>query len=381
VSSHYSSFFKLFLQCCKLPGDLEWIQKYDGKTGALSQTIWFDAWLYENETDLLQALIRVVWQQYQTKNKAISVQKKELCQKALAIAGAIGTRWLSQRAGLGNLGFKAVLDDVNTIEDIPLENSIDLLVRNFKALLHELWGDRDIIIFIDDLDRCSPDSAVALLESIRSLLNATEDLNCQFVIIMDKSTLADAVRRKYAGLNSYDANRYLEKMFPQSFSVPQPKPAEVAALIHQQIDQLNTNNSNEKPDGVIQDNVEHIFISVLSKPEYANPRLIKRCLNRFAFFCHMQNQVYENNADLVLWLAAIERWPLLRRLSLRKADAFWLTFYRQLKNGGEIDDPDGKELATQPGVREFFATFDQDNVLLRMKQFSDIDKALSQYGL
>lgn len=349
-----------------------------------AKTIWFDAWRYENESDLLQALIRVAWDEYESSVPEAATAAKDICTKTLAIAGAIGVRWLSRQAGLGNMGLKALADDINKIDsDVPLENDVDKLVCSFRKLLCNLWDGREVIVFVDDLDRCSPESAVALLESIRGLLNANEKIGCKFVIIMDKSTLAEAVKEKYSSLSSYDANRYLEKMFPQIFSVPHPSTEEISSLVNKLITELNEKNQGETSNAtLIKKNVSHSFVFILSKPEYANPRLIKRCLNRYAFFQYIRGEkAYEHHEDLILWLAAIERWPLLRRLLRRKPDSFWSDFLQLLQKDGETGEPDGDELASQPGIREFFANFNDSSVSLRMRQFGQIDRELSNFGL
>ena len=195
-----------------------------------------------------------------------------------------------------------------------------------------------------------------------------------------KSTLAEAVSKKYASMSSYDANRYLEKMFPNSFTIPHPDSSEVAFLIGKLIEEFDELNSDVE--FKIEPKEKHIFIGVLSKPEYANPRLIKRCINRFAFYKSVvTNTIEDDIEDIILWLAAIERWPLLRRLLLRKPESFWSQMYQQLKTNEIIRETDAKKLEEQPGIREFFSGFDKGDVLSRMQRLKDIDRELSRYGL
>jgi hypothetical protein len=91
------------------------------------------------------------------------------------------------------------------------------------------------MIFIDDLDRCSPEAAVSLIEGIRLLVTnqagGREDLPCRFVMAMDRQILVRAIQHKFAGIGGYDGNRYLEKVFPLAFAVPPPHPAAVNELV------------------------------------------------------------------------------------------------------------------------------------------------------
>ena len=345
----------------------------------VKRTIWFDAWYYEKEASLLQALIRTIWAQYQQVNSCYRTELKELVENTLLLAGAIGTRFLTGLVGVRG-GLKEFASDIGQLDKrIPVSNSIDDLVISLQLLIERLWGkNAEIVVFIDDLDRCSPASAVELLESIRSLVNNTISINCKFVVIMDRVTLSEVVRNKYSAMSSYDANRYLEKMFPYSFNVPHPGGAEVAILVTKLINKFNRLNTDCR----LLDECEPKFISILSKPEYANPRLIKRCINRFAFY----RSIAQDNGDidfddLILWLATIERWPILRRLLLRKQENFWLDFYLDMKSHKHINEPDGAELVLQPGIREFFIRFDKDNIMLQMKRFKALDMELSRYGL
>lgn len=76
-----------------------------------------------------------------------------------------------------------------------------------------------LVIFIDDLDRCSHAQVVALLESIKLYLQTR---NCVFVLGMDSSAARRALEKSLPGSSKEHAQEYLEKLFQQIVPVPVP---------------------------------------------------------------------------------------------------------------------------------------------------------------
>lgn len=88
--------------------------------------------------------------------------------------------------------------------------------RDFAAVVRELTGDRPVAIFIDDLDRCRPETALSVLEALRIF---TGDAPCMFIIAMDQSALIDAAARHFNG-DVVRGRRYLEKLVNFSYHLP-----------------------------------------------------------------------------------------------------------------------------------------------------------------
>jgi len=91
-------------------------------------------------------------------------------------------------------------------------------VARFSRLVTEAFDGAAPVILIDDLDRCSPDGAVALLDGIRLLVTGGPELRCNFVVALDRGVIAARSVAKFQGISGYDGNRYLEKIFPVSFA-------------------------------------------------------------------------------------------------------------------------------------------------------------------
>ena len=85
-----------------------------------------------------------------------------------------------------------------------------------EQLLVSVGGEKELVIIIDELDRCRPDFALKLIESIKHLFS-TE--NCKFILIMNKESMASSVNHLY-GLGEDGSFIYLNKYINRTFQLP-----------------------------------------------------------------------------------------------------------------------------------------------------------------
>lgn len=89
-------------------------------------------------------------------------------------------------------------------------------------------GKRPLVVFIDDLDRCTPPKPADIIEAINVLLDAN---HCAFIIGMDSQAVAASIEAKYKDLrecydSSFDSTgltlgqRFLEKIIQINFHIP-----------------------------------------------------------------------------------------------------------------------------------------------------------------
>jgi hypothetical protein len=88
--------------------------------------------------------------------------------------------------------------------------------RDFAEVVRELTGESPVAIFIDDLDRCRPETALSVLEALRIF---TGDAPCLFIIALDHGALVDAAARHFDG-DRVRGRRYLEKLVHFSYHLP-----------------------------------------------------------------------------------------------------------------------------------------------------------------
>ncbi len=119
-------------------------------------------------------------------------------------------------------GMKKAEDASNDIVLTQFTNHLDGIaaesarLKAAEKLLLSVGGEKELIVIIDELDRCRPDFALKMLESIKYLFS-TE--NCKFVLIMNKESMACSVEHLY-GLKGKAATLYLEKYITRTFQLP-----------------------------------------------------------------------------------------------------------------------------------------------------------------
>ncbi|MBI3131458.1 MAG: NTPase KAP [Acidobacteria bacterium] len=118
---------------------------------------------------------------------------------------------------------KGLLDDAKPIS-LPKE------IQSFRKALEDLLEELDItlVVFVDDLDRCLPKTAIATLEAIRLLLFLRRSA---FVIAADDVFIRGAVRVHFAGTGLDDdvATNYFDKLIQVPLRVPRLGPNETKA--------------------------------------------------------------------------------------------------------------------------------------------------------
>ncbi len=92
---------------------------------------------------------------------------------------------------------------------------------NLAALAEEIQKQEGrkgpVVFFIDELDRCRPDFAIALLERVKHLFSVE---GIVFVLGIDRKQLVHSVRSLYGA--SMDANGYLRRFIDLAYTLPQP---------------------------------------------------------------------------------------------------------------------------------------------------------------
>jgi len=184
-----------------------------------------DAWEYESGDGLL---VPVVVALDKIKGNDIKPEIQVVVRRALFASGLFVADALLQK--YANLEFgkmqKAVADasahDTGISHEAILEKwknqaqEIRETKDAFAVLINSACKNKNvgkIVICIDNLDRCSPENVVRLLESVKVFFNVP---GCTWVFAMDSEVIASYVDHKYAG-TKMDGNSYLDKIVPEQY--------------------------------------------------------------------------------------------------------------------------------------------------------------------
>jgi hypothetical protein len=111
-------------------------------------------------------------------------------------------------------------------------------IIGFKKALGELATNlakeekkkKQIVFFIDELDRCRPDFAVSLLERIKHLFQVEGFF---FVLGMDRKQLGCSIPTLYG--QGLDVDGYLRRFIDLRYTLPEPKLQKFAELLYEQL--------------------------------------------------------------------------------------------------------------------------------------------------
>jgi len=153
------------------------------------------------------------------------------------------------------------------------EDDVEHLISNFKkvALTFEEQNN-PLLIFIDDLDRCSPIEALDFIDDIKVYLSIEAPVI--FIVAIDKRTLSMGIRAKYGRDVEISVDDYLHKIF--SYTVNMPIYSELDILLE------NIIRSNRKSDeyDVLS---PHVIKDIFRKLEINSIRSIRKIVQRWYF--------------------------------------------------------------------------------------------------
>lgn len=161
---------------------------------------------------LIAAIISLFPEQEDKKSiikKAIPVLK--YASKVLLNAGTT----IILKESVDNLGeelSEALKEQTTTAIDTSIDNLLNIHEKSnenilaLRRILESLSNEHPIIIFIDELDRCRPNYALKMIESIKHIFSIN---NVKFVMISNLKQLESSINKVYG--DSIDANKYLDK--------------------------------------------------------------------------------------------------------------------------------------------------------------------------
>lgn len=145
----------------------------------------------------------------------------------------LAASWRGLRIAAGSLGARpeAVVEALRdagsvgaTARRVALTNAF---ARDFGDLCTALGPERRVVVFIDDIDRCSPEAVERVLEGVNFL---TSSANCFVVLGMSKRFVLNAMATRLDARLDVKPENYLEKLINLEVPVPTPDAARLKNL-------------------------------------------------------------------------------------------------------------------------------------------------------
>ena len=149
------------------------------------------------------------------------VKLMSLLSPDLAEAGQTVEPWVEGAQSVaGSLGSS----NSKSNESQPKIDSPNAFTSALSAAAKTWSPDKPVVIMVDELDRCSPEYAVEMLQLLELIFYAE---NVVFVVSMNRAELVHSVRAFYG--EKFDAEGYLERFFDNVFPLPSSKRSEYIA--------------------------------------------------------------------------------------------------------------------------------------------------------
>ena len=202
----------------------------------------FNAWLFESYEDakasLLGSILDKICEKKKLTEKASdiaqalykSIDKLKLFKKSfffgmnIATTGGLFSALSLLLTDSAKGDHTKMMDKIKeNIKDEMNENNIRNDNKEFRKQFDDLLEETKIdklIIFIDELDRCSPDTILSTLEAIRLFLFTG---NTVFIIGADERQIAYAVKNKFKEIKGQEIDigkEYLEKLIQYPIRIP-----------------------------------------------------------------------------------------------------------------------------------------------------------------
>lgn len=194
------------------------------------KTIYFDAFENDYQKEPFLALAAEIYELLDNEDR-----KKEFKDKASKVLKAFGRGLLKTGIKVGTAGLLdgTQLDDikgdvselVSAQADAVIASKFEsskadkLALKEFKTFLStiaqdEVEGER-IVFVVDELDRCRPDFALELIESIKHLFSVP---GVTFLLAMNRSQLEESIKYRYG--RGIDSVTYLQKFINVWLELP-----------------------------------------------------------------------------------------------------------------------------------------------------------------
>ncbi|MFE0380750.1 P-loop NTPase fold protein [Streptomyces inhibens] len=283
------------------------------------ETVWYNAWT-STGADALEGLIKSVLMRFDRRVLRRGLQRVTERRALLRAVRALTT------VAAGPLGVAGLVDElwkslsVNSQARNEMRGAIGDLVQEWSQTA-EFRPRRLLVVFIDDLDRCSEETVLAVCEAVKVYLDVP---GLAFVIGCDRSALGpNGLLRDLSPAGS----AFMEKIFQTSYRIP-------AADNHGVKEYIRWCARTAGVEPLLDD----ALVDLLAQRSDRNPRRIKRLVNGFVLEATL-NPVWRDFGP-----GAVIRTLLLQY--------FYPDFYRMMTGpSGTIDGDVMAEFRTYREVR------------------------------
>ena len=327
------------------------------------KTVWFQAWKYNQENEILAALIEEIFKAME--NDGFFTQCRSKIEKLAS--GLNHSKIIDRITKLGSgvgvsdlftgLEYKAKLGFYDTFQEFF--DKVLWTYLNWRPQLHqaEKTDERQsaLAVFIDDLDRCPPKRIVKVLETIKLFMDKE---GCIFIIGAANEIIEEALAESY----KKDADKFMEKIVQVVFKLPGIPAKDFKAFVEYVYPQAKA------------EVFEHLNLIIPALN--SNPRRLKRFLNDLNLLegLLLNNEVDIEFKHILFWKIIENVYPFLKKDLNQKPDNLDV-LRQQIEKFG---DGDNKQKTLEAAPQHLKKFLEIDALVNILKQFDCKIETLSQ---
>ncbi|PGY78234.1 KAP family P-loop NTPase fold protein [Bacillus cereus] len=257
------------------------VMEYINKNITNYNVVFFEAWKYEKDSNLSLSLFEMILDKVEAEKDALG--------QVLEDAKLIGKTLLNFSKNLlfnykiSLLGMtvnvdQAAKDTIKEMDELIERTSFYTNLKKFNTSYNELLEayyektGKKLLVFIDDLDRCSPENVLDLISSIKHFFIDSDKV--VYFCGVDKQAVSKAINIRYQ--NIIKSEEYLEKVFDVTFNMPEIQ--NIDKLLEDFISRVNLFNP-------VADESFNFLKQFFLHIKFTNPRKLKKLFNKYIFLC------------------------------------------------------------------------------------------------
>lgn len=258
-------------------------------------TVGFNPWKYDRRDEVWHALIQTVLTEIQHR----VVLERESSRAArikgvLATAGRLSrtASWLlARRAVVPLTGGILASEDADAVQQAwgasgEEYRHVNEFEADFAEVVDTYTDGGRLVLFIDDLDRCTPDAAITVLDALKLFLGSS---SCVFVLAMDHDVMVEAAALRLGG-DPTRGRQYLEKLVQFPYHLPAVSFDSISGHVA----------------GAVRESGADPYIWALAGAAFQrNPRRIRRFVNAFNVAVSLLDAGGPARATLIRQVAAL----------------------------------------------------------------------------
>jgi CheY-like chemotaxis protein len=250
-------------------------------------TVSFNAWT-AGDGDVLEGLVKSVLDQLDEKILRRLARKRHLISWLRAL-GVLVTHGLGVGSIVDRLWTELHVDPKTRNE---MRDLMANAMRQWRDKETVLGHDRLLVIFIDDLDRCSPENVFQVFEAMKLYLDAP---GLVFVVGFDAGIVSDAVLHEKKFSKELTGDRYLEKVIQIRYRIPLTSDSHTATLMEAYMRDSRT-----------EDLFDQTAQTLVVERNTRNPRRIKRFINSFILEYQIDDEWAELGAETLIRMLILD---------------------------------------------------------------------------